>query len=55
MTEVVNVKVKYLHPEYENLQSWMEDKNNLYIGRRGIVFVNKERYPKENSKWDTIS
>jgi hypothetical protein len=50
-TKVVNVKVKYIRPEYNNLEEWMKDRNNVYIGRRGIVFINKERFPKENSIW----
>lgn len=54
-TKVVNVKVNYIRPCYNNLKEWCEDRNNLYIGRRGIVFINnngkKERYPKEDSKF----
>lgn len=46
---VVNVKVKHIRPEYNNLEDWMQDNNNVYIGRRGIVFINKERYPKADS------
>lgn len=55
MSSVVNVKVKYIRPEYENLKEWCEDPNNVYIGRKGIVFIKdkvsnkKERYPKQNS------
>ena len=52
---VVNVKVKFIRPEYNNLKEWNNDNKNIYIGRRGIVFIKnkdgKERYPKENSKW----
>ena len=48
---VVNVKVKYIRPEYKDLKEWTSDSNNVYIGRRGIVFVNKERYPKNDSIW----
>ena len=57
MTEIVNVKVKYIRPQYENLQQWMEDENNVYIGRKGVVFIlntdtgNKERFPKKDSIW----
>ena len=39
---------------YNNLEEWCNDENNEYneyIGRKGIVFINNERYPKENSKW----
>eukprot|EP01080_Neovahlkampfia_damariscottae_P011258 gene11258-4077_t len=50
-TKVVNVKVSYLRPKYQNLKEFCEDKNNLYIGREGIVFIEKERYPKKRSPW----
>jgi len=46
---VVNVKVKYIRPKYDNLKEWMEDSQNVYIGRRGIVFIDKERFPKIDS------
>lgn len=48
---VVNVKVKHLRPNYNNLQEWMGEDQNLYIGRRGVVFVNGQRFPKHDSKW----
>lgn len=47
--KVVNVKTKYIRPEYENLQEWCENPNNVYIGRKGIVFIDGERYPKKDS------
>lgn len=50
-TSVVNVKVAYIRPEYNNLKQWMKDKNNVYIGRRGVVFINDERFPKKDSIW----
>jgi len=44
---VVNCKVKYIRPKYNNLKEWFDDyENNYYIGRAGIVFINKERFPK---------
>ncbi len=52
---VVNCKVKYIRPQYNNLKEWMDDPNNVYIGRAGVVFVtneetgNKERFPKFSS------
>ena len=54
--EVVNVKVKSIRPKYDNLEKWMKDENNVYIGRRGIVFIKnengqKERFPKVDSIW----
>jgi predicted NAD-dependent protein-ADP-ribosyltransferase YbiA (DUF1768 family) len=57
LTKVVCVKVKHIRPEYDNLKEWIDDdKNNLYIGRKGIVFIKKEdgkkeRYPKKDSIW----
>ena len=51
---VVNCKVKYIRPEYDNLKIWMEDSNNVYVGRAGVVFIKKEdgekeRFPKRSS------
>ena len=54
-TKVVNVKVKYIRPQHDNLKEWMADPDNEYIGRQGIVFVKtdsgKERFPKRASSW----
>ncbi|CAK7994744.1 Domain of unknown function (DUF4326)-containing protein [uncultured virus] len=48
---VVCVKVADIRPQYQNLKEWCEDPNNVYIGRRGVVFVDKLRYPPQNSPW----
>lgn len=54
---VVNCKVKYIRPKYNNLKEWMEDPNNVYIGRAGVVFITneetgiKERFPKYPSQF----
>ena len=29
----------------------MKNPNNIYIGRRGIVFIDGERFPKKDSIW----
>ena len=50
-TSVVCVKVASLRPKYNNLKEWMADSNNVYIGRRGIVFIKGERFPKKDSIW----
>lgn len=50
-TTVCNVMVKYIRPEYQNLKEWCEDPRNVYIGRKGVVFVDGERYPKKDSGW----
>jgi hypothetical protein len=52
---VCNCKVKFIRPEYANLKEWCKDEKNVYIGRKGIVFIKneitekKERYPKISS------
>lgn len=48
---LVNVRVKHLRPKYNNLKEWCEDKNNIYIGRKCVVFIDGQRYPKYNSLW----
>jgi hypothetical protein len=51
-TKVVNVRVKYIRPLYENLRDWCECPDNIYIGRKGIVFIDTlERYPPKDSIW----
>lgn len=50
-TTVVCVKVKDIKPKYQNLKEWMGDPQNVYIGRRGIVFIDGQRFPKEHSTW----
>lgn len=42
---VVNVRVKHIRPKYDNLKEWMSDSDNVYIGRRGVVFIDGARYP----------
>ena len=47
---VKNVKVEFIRKEgYKNLKDWVADKNNIYIGRRGVVFIDSERFPKQDS------
>ncbi len=48
-TKVVNVKVKYIRPEFKDLKEWIESNDNVYIGRKGIVFIDNERFPKKDS------
>jgi Domain of unknown function (DUF4326)/TFIIS helical bundle-like domain len=51
-TTVCNVKVQYIRPKYDNLRSWMEDtERNEYIGRKGVVFVDGQRFPPCDSIW----
>lgn len=53
-TEVVNVKVAHIRPRYNNLKEWCEDSNNYYIGRKRIVFIDNQRYPKQDSPFANI-
>lgn len=47
---IVNCKVSFLRPlGYNNLQEWINDPNNIYVGRAGIVFIEKVRFPKTSS------
>lgn len=51
-TEVVNVSVKNIRPQYSNLHQWILDKEtNVYIGRARVVFIDGVRYPFEDSIW----
>lgn len=47
----VNVKVAYIRPKYKNLEDWMKDTNNVYTARKGVVFIDKVRFPKSDSLW----
>lgn len=51
MTKVVNVRVKNIKPKYNNLKEWMQKKNHIYIGRKGIVFIDNKRFPSKDSIW----
>lgn len=46
---VVNVRVAQLRPQYDNLKEWMSVSDHVYIGRKGIVFVDGQRFPPYNS------
>ena len=48
---VVNCRVAFIRPRYPSLKEWMDDPNNIYIARSGVVFIEKERFPKTNSIW----
>jgi len=55
-TKVVNVKVANIRPiGFRDLESWCENPNHVYVGRKGVVFVargdQKYRYPKKDSIW----
>jgi len=56
MTEVVCVKVDNLRLNgYKDLEQWMSNPNNIYVGRRGRIFIHTDNgkrifhYP--GNKW----
>eukprot|EP00438_Fugacium_kawagutii_P024936 Skav213193 [mRNA] locus=scaffold2826:153190:153777:+ [translate_table: standard] len=57
MTKSVSVKVASLREAgYENFQTWLEDAQNLYVGRRGRIFIHdpdgsKRIFHFASSKW----
>lgn len=52
MSKVVNVKVIHLRPRYKNLREWIENtEENVYIGRKGVVFIDGKRFPDKASPW----
>jgi hypothetical protein len=48
---VVNVKVANIRPKYSNLKEWMNDSDNIYIGRGGVVFIDGKRFPPSASEF----
>jgi hypothetical protein len=50
-TRVVNVRVSNIRPAYNNLNEWIADPANVYIGRGRVVFYNGGRYPAFDSVW----
>lgn len=51
-TQVINVGVANIRPEYNNLYEWMKNKDeHVYIGRKGVVFINGTRFPLYDSIW----
>lgn len=51
-TQVVNVSVGKIRPDYNNLSEWMKNKDeHVYIGRKGVIFINGVRFPLYDSIW----
>jgi len=48
---LVNCKVENIRPNYNNLKEWIDDNNNIYIGRKGVVFIDKKRFPANSSNF----
>jgi len=52
VTKVKNSRVKYIRSK--NLKEELENPYNVYIGRKGIVFIDGERFPKKDSPFCNI-
>ena len=51
-TQVVNVCIGNIGPEYNNLADWMKNKEeHVYIGKKGAIFINGVRFPLYDSIW----
>lgn len=50
-TSVADLHVKYLRPRYSDLRDWLNDPNNIYVGREGRVFINSEVFAYKRSIW----
>lgn len=49
---ITNVRVKNIRKDgYDNLREWMQNENNIYIGRKGVVFIDGTRYPPVSSEF----
>jgi hypothetical protein len=49
--QVVNVKVAFIRPKYKNFKEWMNDPENLYIGRQGRIFIDGQIFHYKQSPW----
>jgi hypothetical protein len=51
-TRAICIKVSNLRKEgYSDLREWMQDPNNIYVGRHGRIFINKIIFHYPASKW----
>lgn len=52
MTTVICIKVSNLRKnKYNNLREWIENKNNIYVGRYGRIFIDGNIFHYKQSKW----
>ena len=55
MTTIVAVNADKIRPKYNNLKEWINDENNVYIGRHGRIFImedgEKKIFHYHRSKW----
>lgn len=52
MTTAICIKVSNLRKnKYRNLREWIENKNNVYVGRHGRIFIDGKIFHYKQSKW----
>jgi Domain of unknown function (DUF4326) len=51
LPRVVCVKTSCIRPKYDNLREWIEDPDNVYIGRKGFVMIDRKRFFYKGSIW----
>jgi len=51
LPKVVCVKTSCIRPKYDNLREWLEDPENVYIGRKGFVMIDRKRFFYKGSIW----
>ena len=54
---IVSCRVKSIRPEYNNLEEWFKNPDNVYIGRHGRIFIgggkpaNRRLFHYQSSIW----
>ena len=52
MSYLCDVHVQHIRRcGYSNLEDWINNPNNVYIGRKGILIINSRRFPEKDSIW----
>lgn len=52
MSYLCDIHVEHIRRNgYNDLSHWMSNPDNIYIGRKGILIINSERFPKNDSLW----
>ena len=52
MTTTICIKVSNLRKhKYNNLREWIENKDNIYVGRYGRIFIDGNIFHYKQSKW----
>lgn len=50
-TSRVCLKVTNIRPKYSNVREWLANKNNLYVGRKFRLFIDKKIFFMPESVW----